>query len=106
MKDVSVPYQSQMMIDARSWVGMIPFRACSEPASNLPHVSLQGLAGRLRELDGLKNEQQQALKDAALEHQALRKELDHDKKKVDHFDTKDLPPVVTACRTRRDDAMW
>lgn len=45
-------------------------------------VRRQALESRLQELEGLKKEQREALKGAAKEHEALRKELAHEKKEV------------------------
>lgn len=42
----------------------------------------QALEARLQDLEGLKEEQRQALKDAAMEHGALRKDLRHEKEQV------------------------
>lgn len=45
-------------------------------------VRCQALEARLQDLEGLKEEQKKALKDAALEHGALRKGLRHEKEQV------------------------
>ena len=42
----------------------------------------QALEARLQDLEGLKEEQKRALKAAALEHRALRKDLRHEKEQV------------------------
>ena len=42
----------------------------------------QALEARLQDLEELKSEQQLALKDAALEHEAVRKDLRHEKEQV------------------------